>query len=403
MTEYTTRCRSPVQRMQELMTSHFCSKIKPVILELMSTNTFTFNRPGVNSVGQVISRELQKRDYSIELVPSDNPACGSHLFGVREGAVGETVLCLTHTDTVYPPETVFPTKEEKTILYGQGAADIHGGTGMFLLVQDTIQHRFPELLKYRWVVASNASEEFGSIQFIRNCYERLADNNVRACLAFEPSLAEDGMQSVVTARKGREHLRITMHGKAAHAGVSYWEGSNAIVALADVVCGLATLSSLSSHETVTVGQMHGGTTANTVPETATADVDVRGWEGTAHLVSRIREIVTQTAQQHACTPSIERISAVPNWPSNNENTKTLFSVWQSAADKLGVQLQAEERGGGSDASFFNREFPTLDGLGPRGGNLHCASREYVCLESYVEKAAINTLAIERLLGGTDRK
>ena len=49
--------------------------------------------------------------------------------------------------------------------------------------------------------------------------------------------------------------------------------------------------------------------------------------------------------------------------------------------------------------------PTIDGLGPDGGNAHCSERsadgskdqEYVLATSFVSKALLNTLAILYLL------
>jgi glutamate carboxypeptidase len=50
--------------------------------------------------------------------------------------------------------------------------------------------------------------------------------------------------------------------------------------------------------------------------------------------------------------------------------------------------------------------PTIDGLGPAGGNAHCSERsldgskdqEYVRISSFVPKASLNSLAILKLLG-----
>jgi glutamate carboxypeptidase len=92
------------------------------------------------------------------------------------------------------------------------------------------------------------------------------------------------------------------------------------------------------------------------------------------------------------------------WPRNPQ-TERLLGVWQATARDLGYQANPEERAGLSDGNYFWAELPTLDGLGPAGGNAHCSERsadgskdqEYVLRASFVPKALLNTMAILRLL------
>jgi glutamate carboxypeptidase len=92
------------------------------------------------------------------------------------------------------------------------------------------------------------------------------------------------------------------------------------------------------------------------------------------------------------------------WP-RNVATDELIALWRSTGEQLGVIVQAEDRGGLSDGNVTWEHFPTIDGLGPRGDNSHCSERsadgkkeqEWVDLESFVPKAVLNAIAIERLI------
>lgn len=65
------------------------------------------------------------------------------------------------------------------------------------------------------------------------------------------------------------------------------------------------------------------------------------------------------------------------------------------------------RGGLSDANYFSSHLPTLNDLGPRGGNAHAVEvvdgklliTEYVEPDSFLTKAIVNLNAIRRLLCG----
>ncbi|HMQ56322.1 MAG TPA: hypothetical protein PKD98_29850, partial [Anaerolineae bacterium] len=82
-----------------------------------------------------------------------------------------------------------------------------------------------------------------------------------------------------------------------------------------------------------------------------------------------------------------------------------LAVWQEAAESLGLRVEPERRGGLSDGNHIWRQIPTLDGLGPAGGNAHCSERsadgskdqEYVLVSSFVPKALLNIVAILRLI------
>jgi glutamate carboxypeptidase len=106
----------------------------------------------------------------------------------------------------------------------------------------------------------------------------------------------------------------------------------------------------------------------------------------------------------SCRVQTKVLDKVLPWSCNSETDK-LFSFWSETASSLGYDAVAEERAGLSDGNYFWSELPTLDGLGPAGGNAHCSERradgskdqEYVLASTFVPKAQLNTLAILRLV------
>ena len=80
--------------------------------------------------------------------------------------------------------------------------------------------------------------------------------------------------------------------------------------------------------------------------------------------------------------------------------------WHEAAAKMGLKALSVPRGGLSDANHLWRLGPTLDGLGPSGGNAHCSERsadgsklpEYLEAGTLAPKAVMNALALAGLVG-----
>src|SRR4029450_7807498 len=80
---------------------------------------------------------------------------------------------------------------------------------------------------------------------------------------------------IVSSRKGILDARITVHGRAAPAGVEPEKGRSAILAAADFVQRLHALNGRWDWVTVNVGVMRGGTRPNVVAEQCELQVDVR--------------------------------------------------------------------------------------------------------------------------------
>jgi len=106
-------------------------------------------------------------------------------------------------------------------------------------------------------------------------------------------------------------------------------------------------------------------------------------------------------------PSNARHRLILESKTNNSShlCDTTLALWQEAGVEAGVLIESESRGGLSDGNQIWHAVPTLDGLGPSGDNAHCSERsadgsklpEYVEPGSFVPKAAVNVLALRRLV------
>jgi glutamate carboxypeptidase len=105
-----------------------------------------------------------------------------------------------------------------------------------------------------------------------------------------------------------------------------------------------------------------------------------------------------------CVTSIELVRKNPSWP-RNEGTNRLISCFRDAAGPLGITIIPEDRGGISDGNLLWNHLPTIDGLGPAGGNSHCSERlpdgskdqEYAMISSFVPKALLGALGIMQIV------
>jgi glutamate carboxypeptidase len=181
---------------------------------------------------------------------------------------------------------------------------------------------------------------------------------------------------------------------------------NAIVKLCDAVKTAASITDYAAGLTVNVGYISGGTVLNRVPHEAIAELEVRAYETCAmqRAHTALMSLAAENPVAQNARLKVECLGRTPAWPAS-EPTNRVFSYWGDAALQLGLRVVATSRGGLSDANYLCELGPTLDGLGPSGANAHCSESspdgsklpEYVDVDSFVPKAAMNVLALSQLL------
>jgi glutamate carboxypeptidase len=290
-------------------------------------------------------------------------------------------MLLGHTDTVFDPGYLArrPFEICADEILGPGVSDMKSGllVGLYALEAIRSLGREDWLPVGRLVYVVNPDEEIGSPVSTPIIAElaRTAD----AAFVMEAARANG---DIVSARKGVVHLEATLHGRAAHSGVEPEKGRSATLEAAYKTVALHALNGQWPGVTVNVGEIRGGTRPNIVAEAAVLTIDMRAatrreQDEAEAAIMRILESSTvpdiKTAvQKHANWRPMERTA----------DSARLVETAKAIAGTLGFGLSDAHTGGGSDANTTaGLGVPTIDGLGPVGGNDHTP------LE-YIEKSSI---------------
>lgn len=394
-----------------------------ILRQMVDINSFTANPDGVNALGDLTARQFSELGFRAEHVQSENPRYGRHLFLSRPGssvAADEklpAIALVSHLDTVFPPEEEhdndFHWRVEGDRVYGPGTVDIKGGTVMIYMVLDAIREFAPEVFNsVQWYVCLNATEEVLSDEFAQLCMQRLPGETT-ACLVFEGGTPSATAFPLVVARKGRATFQISATGRSAHAGNYHHFGANAVVQIAETIRKIAAMTNYERQITYNVGPISGGVVVNRVPHYAEIEVEMRSFsndvfdQGIADIVALNNTSDVSSQDGYRCRVRVKLEERTAPWPAN-AGTQGLFVIWERAANKLGMQVVLEERGGLSDGNLLWNALPTLDGLGPSGAYPHCSERstdgsknqEYAEVTSFIPKAALNVAAILSMVGKT---
>jgi glutamate carboxypeptidase len=235
----------------------------------------------------------------------------------------------------------------------------------------------------RVIFVANPDEEIGSVSSTPHI-EALA-GDVDVALVLECARANG---DIVSARKGIVDLRIEVTGRAAHAGVEPEKGRSAILEAARIVEDLHALNGRWPDVTVNVGTIRGGTRFNVVPERCVVEVDIRATTRAAleAAEAEVRAVAAATEVQDT-TVAVEELNRW--WPMEKlERSGRLVEHAQAVADSLGFAVADASTGGASDANTTaGLGVPSLDGLGPIGGNDH-APAEYLEVDSVVPRTTL---------------
>src|SRR5437764_6283757 len=287
---------------------------------------------------------------------------GNHVQADFTGiSEAKPVLLLGHTDTVWELGTLkqMPFRIGDGKVWGPGVLDMKAGIAIAMHALGLLRENDVPHPPVRALFVSD--EEIGS-HSSRKITERLALES-QAVLVLEPGQGLEG--AVKTSRKGVGVYEIKVTGEAAHAGVDPGQGASAIHELAHQIETLATFTDLERGITANAGVIRGGTRSNVIAADAWAEVDVRvktAADGKMidHKMKALR------ARDARCKVQVTgQINRPPM--ERTEKGVALYRKAAQVAQSLGLKVDEQSTGGGSDGNFTAAlGVPTLDGLGAVG-------------------------------------
>ena len=370
---------------------------------LCSIDCGSYTPEGVDEVGRFVAARFRELGAAVEIRPDPAGRLGATIIGRFDGEPGggPRVLLIGHMDTVFDPGTAAarPFRVEDGIARGPGVTDMKGGllTGLYALAAlrsvgppaptgsgaQQAGRPLAGLPFERIVYVVNPDEEIGSPTSSPHIREIAATSD--ACLVLECARANGDF---VVSRKGILDARVTVHGRAAHAGVEPEKGRSAILAAADMVTRLHALNGRWPGVTLNVGVIDGGTRPNVVAEQCRFEVDVRGVTREA-LEAAEGEIAAILASPVVPDVTAEMEEMARWWPMERlERSARLADHVIALASRLGFETSGAATGGASDANTTaGLGVPSIDGLGPIGGLDHSPG-EYLEVDSIVPRTGL---------------
>jgi acetylornithine deacetylase/succinyl-diaminopimelate desuccinylase-like protein len=299
---------------------------------------------------------------------------------------GPVVVISAHLDTVFPAETVLNPKVDGDRLEAPGACDNCAGVAGMLAIAHALVHSQTELAAPLLFLCNVGEEGEGDLRGVRHFYQQRA---LAGRIAAHIVLDGAGADSAVTQALGSRRFRVTVTGPGGHSFTDAG-APNPITALVSALAVLAeTKLPEEPRTTLNLGTILGGTSVNSIPESAQASVDFRS-------TSSDQLLRLEVALHRAVEDAVEHWNARAKSAAASSRGLLAFKI-----DKIGdrpaaqlpadspllealravdrhLSLRTELRLGSTDANIpLSLGVPSLSlGAGGEGGGAHTLAEWY---------------------------
>ena len=296
------------------------------------------------------------------------------------------ILLSAHLDTVFPADTPCIPLEDGPRILCPGACD--NAAGLTALLGIAAALRFANITPPIPILfAANVGEEGeGDLRGMRHLFT--ADDSpykdrVAAAIALEGS----GSNAVVTRALGSRRFRLTVTGPGGHS----WTDAGTPNPIFILSRALAALSAIelprNPRTTLNVGQISGGTSINSIPEQASALLDLRSTDAAQLLATEteLRYVLDAILEQETGpatrppTPSAVNITLelIGDRPAGALPDDSSLIATVRAVDRH-LTLRTEPRIGSTDANLtLALGVPAVAlGAGGSGGGIHTLQEWY---------------------------
>jgi tripeptide aminopeptidase len=327
-------------------------------------------------------RELDLDDIEIDEA--------GNVIALRPGVSGHCVALSAHIDTVFPANTPLNVRQQGSRLFGPGVSDNGAGVAALLAIAAAlrtckVQHPLPILF-----IGNVGEEGEGDLRGMRYIF---SVPHRRDFIVSSLVLDGAGSDTIVAEALGSLRFEVIVRGPGGHSW-SDFGAPNPILVLARAIHSFAQTPVPSSPKTTfNIGIIRGGTSVNSIPESASIRVDIRSTSMVEmeRLEAALRRSIDHAVDEESRasggrTPSPKRslglsseIIPIGNRPAGELDPKArILQIIRAVDAHLGNTAQIQRAS--TDANIplsLGREAIAVGG-GGTGGGAHTLQEWFDC-------------------------
>jgi D-alanine-D-alanine ligase len=352
-----------------------------LLQELCKINTSIRNVENINRLGTILSKRLTHLGFS-EHIHRQFDIGDVRYFTNHEDETND-VLLISHLDTPYATRDFVQFREDKSKLYGSGIAESKGGISVMLSALQALRFS-KKLRKIKCGILLTTDDSLGG-QHAKPLIESYS-KNAKYVIGLKWGALDGG---IITSASGRDEFKINISNIADSTNPTISE-------LIPTVCKkIISINKLSKKDNVVrIVSIDGQTSYGNSPDhTSISLYTTFKTKSEANEIER--EIKSILKKHEKMKLDIEISKGVRRDPySESVNTKKLYEIFQEMAYRLEIKIKSNHRGMSSDISHVPQSIPSLEGLGPIGGEFR-SPNEYILKNSLIDRSLLLALVINK--------
>lgn len=291
------------------------------------------------------------------------------------------VAITAHIDTVFPADTPIKVRVEDKKMYGPGISDNGAGVTALYALASAMRSAGIQTQSSILFIGNVGEEGEGDLRGMRSLFSESKYKD-----KLERTIVVDGAgnDTIVTQALGSHRFQVTINGPGGHSWTDFG-APNPIIILARAIAKFSeTVVPSDPRTSFNVGAIEGGTSVNSIPESASAKFDIRSASAAEiEVVERalrtavedaVREVQPQKGKRTGVTFEIKPIGTRPaaELPADARIIKVVRAVDQF------LSIKSQTRRASTDANIplaLNKEAVSL-GAGGTGGGAHTLNEWY---------------------------
>ena len=389
-----------------------------LLKKAVNINSGTMNFEGVQKVGSLFQKELDKLGFKTELTNGDAYGRAGHLIATRKGKKGPKFLMIGHLDTVFELDSPLQeyTMQNDSIMKGPGVADMKGGDVIIILAMQALSEA--GLLDDMSIEIIMTGDEEKSGKPLELSKKDLIDAAKRADIALGFENGDNNPKTVVVSRRGSTDWKLKVSGNPAHSSQIFTEtvGAGAIYETSRILNEFYIQLSKEKDLTFNPGFIIGGTTlnpddnvtggsafgkTNVVSQATIVRGDLRAVS--LEQLKKAKETMVKIVSENFPNTKAELHFSPGGYPplSLTEGNTKLLGYFNTVSEDLGfgsITAVNPRNAGAADISFTSEYVDmAVDGLGLTGGGGDHTINESGNLNTVAIQAKITAVLLYRLV------
>jgi len=327
------------------------------------------------------------RELGLDDVHTDDVG---NVFGVHPGYGRGYISLSAHLDTVFPAGTPLNIRQQGSRLYGPGVSDNGAGVAAMLAIAAllrSVRIRHPKPFLFIGNVGEEGEGDLRGMRHIFSCPKW--KDSIAASLILDGA----GADTIVAEALGSRRFEVIVRGPGGHSW-SDFGAPNPIVILSRAIQAFTETPVPGTPKTTfNIGVIRGGTSVNSIPESASMRVDIRSTsmaemerlEGTLRVAldqaieDEVRASEARSAAQRRPHGVSHEFVAIGNRPAGElDRNARILQVMRAVDAQLGNAAQIQRAS--TDANIplsLGREAIAIGG-GGSGGGAHTLQEWFDC-------------------------